>query len=178
MLAEVIERAPARSLARATASSRPSTKPGTEEAADPTSVPQRAEEARFLVVDDDTRTLRFVRDTLSASGYARLVTVELGELAHIIRSEKPRQVLLDLVLPGQDGIALMKQIPEISDLPVIFISGHGRDETVAAAFEATISSRLSRRRSWWRGLVSHAGGFCVATLGMAGALHAARNRTC
>ena len=97
---------------------------------------QPAEKARILVVDDDPRTLRSVRDTLSAAGYAPLVTGEPGELAHIIRSEKPRLVLLDLVLPGKDGIALMQEVPELSDLPVIFISGYGRDETVAAALEA------------------------------------------
>ena len=36
----------------------------------------------------------------------------------------------------RDGIELMREVPELSDLPVIFISGYGRDETVAAAFEA------------------------------------------
>jgi len=64
------------------------------------------------------------------------VTGEPGELAQIIRSEKPRLVLLDLVLPGQNGIELMESVPELSDLPVIFISGYGRDETVAAALES------------------------------------------
>ena len=97
---------------------------------------QPGERARILVVDDDPRTLRSVRDTLSAAGYAPLVTGEPGELAHIIRSEKPRLVLLDLVMPGKDGIALMDEVPELADLPVIFISGYGRDETVAAALEA------------------------------------------
>ena len=110
--------------------------PGAEAPADPPPGRQPGERARILVVDDDPRTLSSVRDTLSAAGYAPLVTGEPGELAHIIRSEKPRLVLLDLVLPGQDGIELMGQIPELSDLPVIFISGYGRDETVAAAFEA------------------------------------------
>ena len=109
---------------------------GAEAGADPPSAPRRAEEARILVVDDDPRTLRSVRDTLSTAGYAPLVTGEPGELAQIIRSEKPRLVLLDLVLPGKDGIELMEQVPELSDLPVIFISGYGRDETVAAALEA------------------------------------------
>ena len=110
--------------------------PGAEAPADPPPGRQPGERARILVVDDDPRTLSAVRDTLSAAGYAPLVTGEPGELAHIIRNEKPRLVLLDLVLPGQDGIELMEQIPELSDLPVIFISGYGRDETVAAAFEA------------------------------------------
>ncbi|MCY4430676.1 MAG: response regulator transcription factor, partial [Rhodospirillales bacterium] len=111
-------------------------KPGAEAAADPPPVRQPGERARILVVDDDPRTLRSVRDTLSAAGYAPLVTGEPAELAHIIRSEKPRLVLLDLVLPGKDGIALMQEVSELSDLPVIFISGYGRDETVAAALEA------------------------------------------
>ena len=94
------------------------------------------EPARILVVDDDPRMLRSVRDTLETAGYAPLVTGEPGEVARIIRAEKPRLVLLDVVLPGGNGIELMAEVPELSDLPVIFISGYGRDETVAAALEA------------------------------------------
>ena len=94
------------------------------------------EPARILVVDDDPQTLRFVRDALSAAGYAPLVTGEPEQLARIVRAEKPRLVLLDLVLPGADGIELMQRVPELSDMPVIFISGYGRDETIARALEA------------------------------------------
>ena len=43
---------------------------------------------------------------------------------------------LDLMLPGTDGIELMGAVPELADLPVVFISGYGRDETVARALEA------------------------------------------
>ena len=110
--------------------------PHAEAPAEPPPSRQPGEKARILVVDDDPRTLRFVRDGLARAGYAPLVTGEPGELAQIIRSEKPRLVLLDLVLPGKDGIELMRETPELSDLPVIFISGYGRDETVAAALEA------------------------------------------
>ena len=105
-------------------------------AADPPPGRQQGQRARILVLDDDPRTLRFARDALSGAGYAPLVTAEPKELTHIIRTEKPRLVLLDLILPGGDGIELMNRIPELSDLPVIFISGYGRDETVAAALEA------------------------------------------
>ena len=77
-----------------------------------------------------------MRDALTRAGYAPLVTGEVEKLADLIRKEAPRLVLLDLVLPGKDGIALMREVPGPSDLPVIFISGYGRDETVAAAFEA------------------------------------------
>ena len=91
---------------------------------------------RVLVVDDDPHTLRFVRDALTKAGYAVRVTAEPGELADLIRAERPRLVLLDLMLPGTGGIELMAEVPELSDLPVIFISGYGRDETIARAFEA------------------------------------------
>ena len=110
--------------------------PGAEAPAEPPPGRQQGEKARILVVDDDPRMLRSLRDALDAAGYAPLVTGEPGELARIIRSEKPRLVLLDLLLPGKDGIELMQEVPELSDLPVIFISGYGRDETVAAALEA------------------------------------------
>ena len=94
-----------------------------------------AEPARILVVDDDPNTLRYVNDTLTEAGYKALVTGEHLELAHIIRTEMPALVLLDLILPGTDGIELMETIPGLSDLPVIFISGYGRDETIARAFD-------------------------------------------
>ena len=107
-----------------------------EAAAEPPPGRPPGERTRILVVDDDPHTLRSVRDGLTKAGYAPLVTGEPAELARIIRSEKPRLVLLDLVLPGKDGIELMRDVPELSDLPVIFISGYGRDETVARALEA------------------------------------------
>ena len=44
-------------------------------------------------------------------------------------------VLLDLVLPGSDGIELMHDILRIEDVPVIFLSVYGQDETVARAFD-------------------------------------------
>ena len=97
---------------------------------------QGGEPDAILAVDDDPHTLRHVRDTLIEAGYSPLVTGDHGDLAGIIRAEKPALVLLDLMLPGTDGIKLMRTVPELADLPVIFISGYGRDETVARALEA------------------------------------------
>jgi len=88
-----------------------------------------------LVVDDDPQTLRLVRRALTGAGYGVIETGEPEQVAELIRAEKPRLVLLDLVFPGTDGIELMEQVPELSDLPVIFISAYGRDETIARAFE-------------------------------------------
>ena len=91
---------------------------------------------RILVVDDDPQMLRFVRDALVGAGYASLVAGNHRELPHLLEAEKPALVVLDLILPGTDGIALMESVPGLADLPVIFISGYGRDETVARALEA------------------------------------------
>ena len=91
------------------------------------------EGTRILVVDDDPLTLRTVRKALKAEGYSPLVTGDPREVSRLIHTKKPRLVLLDLVLPGIDGIELMESLPEMADLPVIFISGYGRDETIAEA---------------------------------------------
>ena len=94
------------------------------------------ERDRILVVDDDPQTLGSVRDTLAASGYSPLLTGDARAAARLIRTNRIRLVLLDLLLTGTDGIELMERLPELAELPVIFISGYGRDETVARALEA------------------------------------------
>ena len=96
---------------------------------------ESCEPVRILVVDDDPQTLRYVREALSGAGYAPLVTGEPRELPHILRAERPELVLLDLVLPGTDGIELMGRVPELNDVPVIFLSAYGRDETIAKALQ-------------------------------------------
>ncbi len=103
---------------------------------------QGREPDRILVVDDDPQTLRHVRDTLTEAGYSPLITGKHSDLAVIIRTENPALVLLDLILPGTDGIELMQNVPELANLPVIFISGYGRDETIARALEAGASDYI------------------------------------
>ena len=94
-----------------------------------------SEPVRVLAVDDDPRTLRYVRDALAGTPFVPLVTGDPAEVAHLVRTDKPDIVLLDLMLPGTDGIELMESVPELAELPVIFVSGYGRDETVARALE-------------------------------------------
>ena len=94
------------------------------------------EKPPVLVVDDDPEMLRRVRDTLAGAGYAPVVTGAPEEVAGLVRTHRPQLVLLDLVLPDTDGIELMRSVPELADLPIIFISAYGRDETVVRALEA------------------------------------------
>ena len=103
----------------------------------PPVAPRKArEKTRILVVDDDPQMLRYVRDALTRAGYEAIVTGDCEELADLVRTRAPALVLLDLLLPGTDGIVLMERVPELSDLPVIFISAYGRDETVVRALDA------------------------------------------
>ncbi len=93
------------------------------------------ERPRILCVDDDPQTLRYVRDALTKAGYAPVLTGDPEEVSRLMAEEEPRLVLLDLMLPGSDGIELMKDIREIADVPVIFLSAYGQDEVVARAFD-------------------------------------------
>ena len=92
--------------------------------------------ARILAVDDEPQVLRLVRNTLSDAGYTPIVTGDPDEVLHLIEQEKPHLVLLDMVLPGTDGIELMKPISEMTDAPVIFLTGRGGDQIVERAFGA------------------------------------------
>ena len=92
-------------------------------------------QVRILVVEDDPQALRYARDIISQAGYVPVATVNPGEALILVEDRSYDLVLLDLVLPGIDGIDLMKAIREKVDVPVIFLSAYGRDEVVAKALE-------------------------------------------
>ena len=91
---------------------------------------------RVLAVDDDPQTLRYVRDALTEEGYVPIVTADPDAVGRLMEEENPHLVLLDLMLPGADGIELMERVPELAEVPVIFLSAYGRDQIVARALEA------------------------------------------
>ena len=57
------------------------------------------------------------------------------EVPRLVKTEQPRLVLMDLMLPGTDGIDLMERTPEMAELPVIIISAYGKDQMIARALE-------------------------------------------
>ena len=105
-------------------------------AAGPRAARQAREATRILVVDDDPQMLRYLRDALAGAGYTPVVTGDPEEVAGLVATHRPALVLLDLLLPGTDGIALMERVPELNDVPVILISAYGRDETIVRALDA------------------------------------------
>ena len=94
-----------------------------------------AGQVRVLAVDDDPQALRHVRDALVKSDYTPIVTADPEEALRLVVEERPHLVLLDLVLPGADGMELMKDIAATADVPVIFLSAYGQDQLVARAFD-------------------------------------------
>jgi DNA-binding NtrC family response regulator len=90
----------------------------------------------ILVVDDEPDIRQLVSEILEDEGY-RVVTAENAVKARELhRSRKPDLILLDIWMPGQDGISLLKEWRESDTLccPVIMMSGHG---TIETAVEAT-----------------------------------------
>ena len=90
---------------------------------------------RILAIDDDPQVLRYVRSILSEAGYSILVTSQPSELDRLIEEERPHLILLNLVLPGTNGFELIKRIPNVFEVPVIFLTGRGREQDFATAFE-------------------------------------------
>ena len=119
----------------------PAAMPGSSRDPSPRSRDDR-EATRIVVVDDDPEMLRHARDALTEAGYTPVVTGDPSELAGLVRTHRPGLVLLDLLLPGTGGIELMERVPGLADLPVIFISAYGRDETIARALEAGAADYL------------------------------------
>ena len=89
----------------------------------------------ILAVDDDPQTLRHIRDALSKAGYSPIVTGDPGEVPRLMERHQPQLVLLDMLLPGSDGIRVMNTILHTSDVPVIFLSMHSDEDVVASAFD-------------------------------------------
>ncbi len=97
---------------------------------------------RVLAVDDDPETLRYVRDSLNRSGYDPLVTGDPQEALRLVQEKRPQLALLDLMLPGTDGIGLMMDIRRSADVPIIFLSAYGREEIIAQALDMGASDYI------------------------------------
>jgi two-component system nitrogen regulation response regulator NtrX len=84
----------------------------------------------ILVVDDERGILVALKGILEDEGY-RPVLVEDGEAAlRLLREQPVDLVLLDIWLPGRDGVAVLQEIKQAwPDLPVVMMSGHGTIET-------------------------------------------------
>ena len=92
--------------------------------------------ARILVVDDEPDIRFLLKDILEDEGYLVDVAEHARAADEIKRTTPPDLVLLDIWMPGVDGVTLLKQwkASPKNDCPVVMMSGHG---TVETAVEAT-----------------------------------------
>ena len=90
---------------------------------------------RVLAVDDNPNDLWYVRDALVQADYVPIITGNPEEVVDLVEHERPDLVLLDLMLPGCDGMELMRDILDVADVPVVFLSAYGRDDVIARALE-------------------------------------------
>ncbi len=90
--------------------------------------------AKILVVDDEVSILKSLRGALQDEGYRIGVAASGEEALEELRKEAPDLVLLDVWMPGMDGLTVLAEIKKsLPLLPVIIISGHGTIETAVKA---------------------------------------------
>ncbi len=81
--------------------------------------------APILVVDDDPKIVTLVRTYLEREGFS-VVTASDGRAAlSAITAAEPRLIVLDIMLPELDGLALMRILRERSELPIVLLSARG-----------------------------------------------------
>jgi len=97
---------------------------------------------RVLAVDDEPQALRYIRDVLPRAGYAPVATGDPADVPRLMAEQKPHLVLMDMLLPGTDGIELMNEVHRMAKIPVIFLSVYGQDDTVARALDMGASDYL------------------------------------
>src|SRR5205085_9434163 len=75
-----------------------------------------------LIVEDEPDLAAIVADYAAAAGYATRVIGDGREALKAIRAQAPDLILLDLMIPGLDGIALCRAVREFSDVPIIMVT--------------------------------------------------------
>jgi len=76
----------------------------------------------ILVVDDEPKIVKLARDYLERNGY-QVVTAEEGNMAlTVARHERPDLIVLDLNLPGLDGLDVCRALRRESDVPIIMLT--------------------------------------------------------
>ncbi|MBU0858931.1 MAG: response regulator transcription factor, partial [Alphaproteobacteria bacterium] len=100
-----------------------------------------------LLVDDNKELRETVAENLESDGYYVVSAGDAEEMMRHLRQVSPDTILLDLVLPDADGLSLIAKIRDLTDAPVIVISGKiemvdkvvglemGADDYIAKPFE-------------------------------------------
>ena len=84
---------------------------------------------KILIVDDEPDIRTMIDMLLRKEGYYRIYTASDSQSAlDVCRRDKPDIAILDVMLPDQDGFALLTAIRQFSSMPALFLSARGEDE--------------------------------------------------
>jgi two-component system alkaline phosphatase synthesis response regulator PhoP len=102
---------------------------------------------RILVVDDDREIVRLVRTYLEQSDYEVLVAYDGETALHILRRERPDLVLLDLMLPGRDGLDVTRVVRGdggLAAMPIIMLTARVEDHDKIVGLELGADDYVSK----------------------------------
>ena len=89
------------------------------------------EEHRILLVDDDLNLLEMLLSIFTNAGYHDLLAAASGAAAlQLWREQKPDLIILDVMMPGMDGFAVLREIRRTSRIPVLMLTARGEAEDV------------------------------------------------
>jgi DNA-binding response OmpR family regulator len=94
-----------------------------------------AEPGRVLVVDDDETVREVLRRYLSRDGHQVLEAADGPAALHLVHSARPDLVVLDLMLPGLDGLEVCREIRKTSTVPVIMLTALGQESDRVVGLE-------------------------------------------
>jgi two-component system KDP operon response regulator KdpE len=100
--------------------------------------------ARVLVIEDDRPIRRFLEAALTDAGY-EVVEAETGHLGltHLL-TRVPDLIILDLGLPDMDGMQIVSQVREWSQVPIVILSARGREDDKVQALNAGADDYLTK----------------------------------
>ena len=100
---------------------------------------------KILLIEDEKVLAEMYQEKLSESGFEVIWTTEAKDGLELARKEKPDMVLLDILLPRENGVFFLNQLrkdPQISSIPVMVFSNYDDPETKKLAFELRVKDYL------------------------------------
>jgi two-component system, OmpR family, phosphate regulon response regulator OmpR len=84
-------------------------------------------ENMVLIVDDDQKLQKLLKEYLEGNGFRVIGLPDGSRVLETIQKKSPNLVILDIMLPGKDGLEILKDIRRTFDLPVILLTAKGDD---------------------------------------------------